>query len=97
MSKNTDTQFAGFIKTARIKAGVSQADVANALGYGSSQFVSNWERGISMPPLGSLKVIAKMYGINSENLFKVFLVTTTARMRKEFQAGTSSGTKKRRA
>jgi len=48
------------IKRNRIKAGVTQADLATKLGYKSPQFVSNWERGEAMPPLETLPKIAAL-------------------------------------
>lgn len=39
------------LKEIRLKADMSQGELAKKLGYGSAQFVSNWERGVcSVPP-----------------------------------------------
>lgn len=43
-----------FLKEKRTCAGLSQWDVAKKLGYSSPQFVSNWERGLSDPPIMTL-------------------------------------------
>jgi transcriptional regulator with XRE-family HTH domain len=42
---------AHFIRKKRTQAGLSQSELARALGYQSPQFISNWERGRSSPPL----------------------------------------------
>lgn len=42
-----------YLRTCRRKAKKSQSEVARDLGYGSPQFISNVERGISYPPLES--------------------------------------------
>ena len=43
-------KFSEYFKKARLAANLTQAKIAFHLGYRSSQFVSNWERGISLPP-----------------------------------------------
>ncbi|MFN7905398.1 MAG: helix-turn-helix domain-containing protein [Pseudobdellovibrionaceae bacterium] len=67
------TQLSEYLFTARSKSGLTQNDVAKALGYSTPQFISNWERGLSHPPLESLRKLASMYKISAEELFKVFL------------------------
>lgn len=53
-----------FMRDARIKAGLSQGELAEALGYKSAQFVSNWERGVSSPPLALLRKLATVLGVD---------------------------------
>lgn len=62
-----------FLKERREKAGLSQKDVADKLGYSTPQFVSNWERGVSTPPLKTLKKIGDMYSVSADELFNVTL------------------------
>jgi transcriptional regulator with XRE-family HTH domain len=50
------------IRELRHAANMSQGDVAKKMGYSSPQFVSNWERGLSMPPPGSVRKLAKVLG-----------------------------------
>ena len=52
------------LKKAREKAGLRQCDVSKALGYLNGQFVSNWERGVSLPPDRALPKIAKLYKLS---------------------------------
>ena len=40
-----------YFRDMRKKAGLSQLEVSKRLGYGSAQFVSNWERGLASPPI----------------------------------------------
>lgn len=47
----------------RIKSGLSQAEIARKLKI-KPQFVSNWERSISSPPLRLYKRLGKMLEIN---------------------------------
>lgn len=73
-----DNRLAQFLKEKRTDAGLSQKDVATKLGYSTSQFISNWERGISQPPINTLKFLAKLYHVNSEEMFQVLLANTMA-------------------
>lgn len=67
---------ADFLKTRRVSAGLSQKDVADKLGYSTPQFISNWERGVSQPPINILKKLGEMYKVPAEELFEVTLNTT---------------------
>jgi transcriptional regulator with XRE-family HTH domain len=67
---------AKFLKDKREIAGLSQKQVADKLGYSTPQFVSNWERGVSSPPLKTLKKIGELYHVSADDLFKVTLETT---------------------
>lgn len=62
-------KFGEYARRLRRKAGLSQNDVAKAIGLKSGQLVSNWERGESFIPLKSLKIIAREYQTPLENLF----------------------------
>ena len=62
-----------FLKKCRETQGLSQKDVSAQLGYNTSQFISNWERGLSQPPIPSLRKLAKLYKIDAEVLFNVIL------------------------
>jgi transcriptional regulator with XRE-family HTH domain len=74
-----------FLKKARLKAEISQHDVAKALGYSSYQFISNWERGISSPPCAVLKRIAALYKTSAQKLFDLLLKDSTRRVQVQLQ------------
>lgn len=61
------------LKRLRHEAGLSQGDVAKVMGYGSPQFVSNWERGISEPPIQSLAKLAELYKVAPETLLEPYV------------------------
>jgi transcriptional regulator with XRE-family HTH domain len=65
-----------FLKDKRESAGLSQKQVADKLGYTTPQFISNWERGVSSPPLKTLKKVGELYHVSADELFKVTLETT---------------------
>lgn len=48
-------KFGDFLREKRMKAGLSQKEVALGLGYTTPQFISNWERGLSNPPISSIR------------------------------------------
>ncbi len=87
MANDRFKEVAQFLKTARLAKSLSQMEVAHKLGYNTSQFVSNWERGIASPPVAILRRLAKVYGINGEDLFARILTDTERQMRKEFRQG----------
>ena len=79
------------LKEKRKAAGLSQGDVAKALGYRSPQFVSNWERSMSVPPVYALKKIAKIYKLNIDEIkalyFSVRMAEFKADLEKKFSRG----------
>lgn len=64
------------LKKARETSGLSQAQVAKELGYTSPQFVSNWERGLSSPPVPKLKKLCKMYAMSMDSAYEAMLSAT---------------------
>ena len=58
-----------YLKTLREKNNLSQQQVAEAFKYESSQFISNWERGQSKPPIFRVKQLAELYKENPSALF----------------------------
>ena len=71
MSK--DRVLGKFLQDARMRAGLSQKDVADDLGYQRAQYVSNWERGLTTPPGRTLRRLADLYQIPAEELYDVIL------------------------
>jgi transcriptional regulator with XRE-family HTH domain len=53
-------------KTKRLELGLSQSQVANKLGFSSPQFVSNWERGLALPPIVCLPELLKLLKLNKD-------------------------------
>lgn len=74
-----------FLQTKRKAAGYSQWEVSVKLGYSTPQFISNWERGISSPPINVLKKIAHIYNASAEELFEVVLETKIREVTKELR------------
>jgi transcriptional regulator with XRE-family HTH domain len=74
MSKQIN--FGKFLKERREQMGLSQAVIAEKMGYTTPQFVSNWERGIAMPPIKTLKKLAEMYKVPQQEMFDIVLQAT---------------------
>jgi len=56
------------LRAAREKSGLSQKELADKLGYSSSQFVSNWERSLALPPMKKWVELEKLIGISVKEL-----------------------------
>ena len=59
------------LKDIREKSGLTQRDIAMKLKYTTPQSISNWERGLSHPPIKDIKTIAKAYKVDADYLFTV--------------------------
>lgn len=60
-------------KKFRQDAGLSQRHVSDHLGYSTPQFISNWERDVSDPPISALPKLAKLYNVDKNLLFDWYL------------------------
>lgn len=60
-------------KLLREKAGLTQREVSDALGYSTPQFISNVERGRCRFPVTKLPKIKKLYKISTEQILDLFL------------------------
>lgn len=54
---------ATMLRNYRKKSGLSQIDVSKILGYSTSQFISNWERGVASVPPKIGRKVAKVLNI----------------------------------
>jgi transcriptional regulator with XRE-family HTH domain len=73
-------RFQNFLRTARTERGFSQADLASALGYESAQYVSDWERGVSSPPMKKLAKIAEILEVDMDRFFDHLLEVAQERV-----------------
>jgi transcriptional regulator with XRE-family HTH domain len=60
--------------------GLTQREVSLKLGYSSAQFVSNFERGIALPPLKKLRVLIKLYDMNVHEVMEMILASEKAKL-----------------
>ncbi|MEO5668308.1 MAG: helix-turn-helix transcriptional regulator [Bdellovibrionota bacterium] len=60
-----------YFRQKRIDAGMTQSELATALGFSSAQIVSNWERGVCAPPMASLRPMIKILKLDPEEVTDV--------------------------
>ena len=60
------------LAAARKRSKLTQRAVSNHFGYTTPQFVSNWERGITVPPLETLKELGGLYGCSIKKLIQEY-------------------------
>jgi transcriptional regulator with XRE-family HTH domain len=75
-----------YLQNKRLKAELSQGDVADKLGYSSPQFISNFERGLCAPPLPKLRILIDLYDLNPEEVVKIMLGEHEKHLRKHLKA-----------
>ena len=77
------------LKKMREKAGMSQRQVTDKLGWATNQALSNAERGISLPPVEAIPVLAKLYGMDEKYLRQMVFDETLriheAKLRRKFK------------
>lgn len=66
-------EFGTYLCELRLKAGLTQRDVSDLIGYSSGQYISNFERGIALPPLAKLKMLVSIYRADIGALLKVYM------------------------
>lgn len=79
------TLLAEYLTTKRQNVGLSQRQVAAKLGYRTPQFISNWERGVSHPPISAIKKIAAIYGISPEEIFDTIVNAAVAEVTRDLR------------
>ena len=62
-----------YLKTKREGRGLTQKEVADSLGYTTPQFFSNFERGLSAPPVAALKTLVGLYGLTEKELIEILM------------------------
>jgi transcriptional regulator with XRE-family HTH domain len=62
-----------FLQKKRQESGLSQGDLAAKLGYSTSQFVSNWERGLCSAPFSIMSKLVKLLRIDRDELLNLMM------------------------
>lgn len=65
---------AKILKQNRENLNLTQNQIARKLNYKTSQFVSNWESGLSFPPIKDLRKVANLYKIDIEVLKELYIL-----------------------
>lgn len=69
-----------FIRSARIKSGLTQSDIANKLGLTSPQMISNAERGLCALPPNKVVAFCDCTKANPRKYMKVKLIDLKAEL-----------------
>ena len=72
-------------KSLREKAGLTQREVSDTLGYSTPQFISNVERGRCRFPVQKLPKIKKLYRLSTEQVLDLFLTEERAGLLRVFK------------
>lgn len=57
------------LRECRKKVNLKQTDVAQALGFKSTDRISRWEKGTAYPHIQNLFKLARLYGVSIEKLY----------------------------
>jgi transcriptional regulator with XRE-family HTH domain len=57
-----------FLKESRKAVGLTQKEVSTKLGYSTSQFISNFERGACLPPNKKLPALTRIYKVDRQEI-----------------------------
>ena len=75
---------ATYMRRARENSGMSQLEVGRKLGFTSAQFISNWERGVSGPPMKALIRLKTIYKLDVNHVVDLIVETTRAKLNRAF-------------
>lgn len=70
---NAYKRIGAMIKEARISKNITQAELAEQLGFETPQFISLIERGLSKPPLKLIGQVIPILGLNEKLITKMLL------------------------
>lgn len=79
--KNVSVQWREF----REKAGLTQREVSDALGYTTPQFISNVERGRCRFPVEKLAKLKRLYRLSSDQVVEMIMVEEKRGLLKHFK------------
>lgn len=72
-------------KNLRERAGLTQREVSDALGYSTPQFISNVERGRCRFPVQKLPKIKKIYRLSNDQIVNLFISEEKLELQRVFK------------
>lgn len=81
------TELGELLRRSRERAELTQRQVSNELEYSSAQFISNFERGVTAPPLKRLVRLSELYGVSVGRITNAYLAGVAKRVGQELGAG----------
>jgi transcriptional regulator with XRE-family HTH domain len=84
--QNLHQHLGAYLREKRERAGYTQSDIAQKLGYSTPQFISNFERGLCAPPMKNLKTFVKLYKISVDEIVNLIIKEQESTLRRELSA-----------
>ncbi len=85
-----DIELGGLVREYRQKAGMTQLELSQKLGYESMQFVSLFERGLSKIPLKVIGKLVIILGIPEKKVTKTLLDSLITDINEQIKEGKKS-------
>jgi transcriptional regulator with XRE-family HTH domain len=85
-----DVELGALVREHRQKAGMTQLELSNKLGYESMQFVSLFERGLSKIPLKVIGKLVVILGIPEKKVTKALIDSLTIEINEQIKEGKKS-------
>lgn len=85
MDIHTKKGLGRYLANIRLERKLTQWDVAVALGYGTPQFVSNWERGVVLPSLKESHRLAGLLRLPERDLIGAVFAVKQYELETEYQ------------
>ena len=79
------SKLANALKKARMDSKVTQKQLAKSLGWGPAQYVSNFERVISAPPLKDIPKICSIINLDTKIVYRLLCDVQVERIQKKFK------------
>jgi len=73
MRKGNHRIIGAYLRAKREEKGLSQLEVSRQLGYSSSQFVSNFERGLCGPSWKALRELIEIYDMSEREIVEFLM------------------------
>lgn len=84
MNNKVKNRLGKYLQECRQAAGLSQGEVSKALGYTTPQFISNWERDVSAPPMDKLSELVRLIKIKPEIVMDLLIEDMAVSIRSDF-------------
>lgn len=84
MARKKTESVGRYLKDCREARGLTQKEVAQALGLTSAQYISNCERGLCLPSLPMLVKLKSILGLDIKKTIDLYVGTTKGRLTDAF-------------
>jgi transcriptional regulator with XRE-family HTH domain len=78
-------ELGAYLAESRTKSNMTQAEVADKLGYSSAQFISNIERGVSVAPLKVIGAMIRLYKCDPNDVVRIMMASQLILLRKSLK------------